>query len=381
MRKIGFILILLLIFSFFISNSTFADREDEKRKEIVLPKNEILNKDYFAAGDSVTLSGTVNGDVYLAGGSVIVEGIVNGDLLVAGGVVAIRGKVTHDARIGGGQIIISGEIDGNLTVGGGSVNLTDSAKIGGSLVAGAGSLFVFAPVGKGATIGAGQVTLGNKIGGDITAGIGKITLTPNANIIGNLVYWSKSNAQIEPGAQVLGKITHNLPAEFKPTKRIVVLPLLILIGNLISSLVLGLLMLKFLPVYTQRTANVITEKPWASLGVGFLTTVLFPVIFIILLITLVGIPLALILLFTFLIIAYITKIFVSLVIGQKIFKFIGQRTKSGWVLLMGLIVYGIITMIPVIGWIVSILVFLFGLGAVILEKKDFYRQLRSENRV
>ncbi|MGE5444987.1 MAG: hypothetical protein ACM3SR_10370 [Ignavibacteriales bacterium] len=381
MHKIGFIFIPLLILPFFISNSALADREGEKRKEIVLPKNEILNKDYFAAGNSVTLSGTVNGDVYLAGGSVIVEGIVNGDLLVAGGVVTIRGKITHDARIGGGQVIISGEIDGNLTAGGGSVNITDSAKIGGSLVAGAGSLLVFAPVGKGATIGAGRVTLGNKIGGDITAGVGQITLTPNANIIGNLVYWSKSNAQIEPGAQVLGKITHNLPAEFKPTKKIIILPLLILIGNLVSSLVIGLLMLKFLPVYTQRTANVITENPWASLGIGFLTTVLFPVIFIILLVTLVGIPIALILLFTFLIIAYITKVFVSLLIGQKIFKFIGRQTKSGWALVVGLIVYGIITIIPVIGWIVSMLVFLFGLGGVILVKKDFYHQLRSENRI
>jgi hypothetical protein len=380
MRKITFIYIPLFILSFFMLHSAFANRESDKRREIVLPKNEILDKDYFAAGDSVILSGTVNGDVYLAGGGVVVEGLVNGDLFVAGGTVTIRGRVTHDARIGGGQIIVSGEIDGSLSVGGGSVSLTDSAKIGGSLLAGAGSLFVFAPVGKSATIGAGQVTLGNTIGGDIVAGISQITLTPNAKVVGNLVYWSKSNAQIQPGAQVLGKITHNLPhAEFKPAKIGILLPFAI--ANIISSLIIGLLMLKFLPVYTQRTANAIIEQPWASLGVGFLTLVLFPAIFIILLVMVVGIPLAVILLFTFLIIAYMTKIFVSLVIGQKIFKFIGKQTKSGWELLAGLIVYGVITLIPIIGWIAVVLVFLFGLGAVILEKKDFYRQLRCENRV
>jgi hypothetical protein len=38
-------------------------------------------------------------------------------------------------------------------------------------------------------------------------------------------------------------------------------------------------------------------------------------------------------------------------------------------------------LIPVIGWIAAMLVVVFGVGAVILEEVEFYRQLRSKNLI
>ncbi|OGD86591.1 hypothetical protein A2Z23_02160, partial [Candidatus Curtissbacteria bacterium RBG_16_39_7] len=377
MKKIVIIFTLFLTLPFILATLAFAANNERQQKVVVLPKDEIVNKDYFAAGDSVTLSGTVNGDAYLAGGNVVVEGTVNGDLIAAGGMLDIRGKVTNDVRVAGGQVVVSAKIDRNLTVAGGSVNITDSAKIAGSVVSGAGNLSIFAPIGKGITIGAGQVTVGNTVVGDIFGGVGQIILTPSAKVSGDLTYWSQSSAQIQPGAQVLGKSTHNLPPAkaiegVKPTKILGVVTgvsLVFKIISLLSSFIIGLLLLKFFPTYTQRTVNIVAQKPWASLGIGFLTVVLTPIVFVILLITIIGIPIAMILLATFLIVVYFTRIFVSLLIGQKISAILGRKVGSGWSLILGLIIYGIITIPPVIGGIVTLLVVLFGLGAILLEEK------------
>lgn len=387
--KVVVIIVSLLVLPLIFTTIAFAANNQKKPKVVVLPKDEIVNKDYFAGGDSVTLSGTVNGDAYLAGGNVVVEGTVNGDLIAAGGMLDIRGKVTNDVRVAGGQIVVSAKIDKNLTVAGGSVNITDSAKIGGSVVSGAGNLSVFAPIGKGITVGAGQVTVGNTIGGDIFGGVGQITLTPSAKVTGDLTYWSQSPAQVQPGAQILGKTTHNLPPakaveQVKPAKILGIftgVSLAFKIISLLSTLIIGLLMLKFFPAYTQRTVDVVAQKPWASLGIGFLTAVLTPILFVILLITVVGIPIAMILLATFLILAYFTRIFVSILVGQKIFEILGQKAGSGWSFLLGLVIYGLITILPIIGGIVTLLIVLFGLGAVLLEEKDFYSQLRSKNLI
>ena len=50
-----------------------------------VPAGEVINRDYFAYGESVEISGTVNGDVYAVGGQVLVDGTINGDLLAAAG--------------------------------------------------------------------------------------------------------------------------------------------------------------------------------------------------------------------------------------------------------------------------------------------------------
>jgi hypothetical protein len=53
-------------------------------------------------------------------------------------------------------------------------------------------------------------------------------------------------------------------------------------------------------MYTYQTADLILQKPLQSLGLGFLSIVIAPFIFILLLITVIGIPLDLILLMGFL---------------------------------------------------------------------------------
>lgn len=59
---------------------------------------------YFAAGEGVTISGTINGDVFVFGGKTYIDGTVNGDVLAAGGQVTIDGPVSGNVRVAGGDI-------------------------------------------------------------------------------------------------------------------------------------------------------------------------------------------------------------------------------------------------------------------------------------
>src|SRR5262245_39250872 len=105
----GSLLISLLIA---MPSDTGAEEQDQRmengplRKHVIVPAGQVINRDYFAFGEIVEISGTVNGDVYAAGAHVAVDGTVNGDLLAAGGTVAISGTVARDARVAGGQVTI-----------------------------------------------------------------------------------------------------------------------------------------------------------------------------------------------------------------------------------------------------------------------------------
>jgi len=391
--------LLIMLFYALVLTPTFADQnrtnneisvkkigmDDAEGKNVVLPKGEVVDSNYFAAGKSVTLSGSVKGDAYLAAGTIDIEGTVEGDLIAIGGVVNIRGTVLDDVRLTGGQIIISGDIKGNLTVAGGSITLTDSAKVIGSLVSAGANIKIFGSIGDDAIIGAKNLTIGNRVGGNLKAGAGEIILTSNALIAGDFAYFSKSKAEIQEGAQVRGEMTHKIPTEkpqlFSPAQILSLGFLAYFVLSVLSALIVGLLLIRFYPNFVNQTVDIIKVKSLNSLGIGFLAVIIIPIICLILIFTVIGIPLGIIIMLSYLIYIYLTKIFVSLFIGRGFLQFFGSSPKSGWTLLVGLIIYVILTSIPFIGWILNIIFVFLGFGALLIYYKQIYKKLRSENVV
>jgi cytoskeletal protein CcmA (bactofilin family) len=357
---------------------------------VILPSQETINSDYFGAGETVVLQGVVNGDVYVAGGNVTIDGTVNGDLIAAGGNIIVNGPVTGDIRVAGGNISMNGSLEKNLTAIGGTINLSRDSSIRGSVVIAGGQMTLLGPVGKGATLAGGQVALANSIGGDITAGVGKLTLNPGANIKGSLNYWSEDEASILPEASISGQITRHSPpvksedrelARERGTAALAGISVVFKLLSFLSALLLGFILLHFLPIYTRRTTETITQKLWPSLGTGFLTLVISPFIILTLLITLIGIPLAIVYLFILIFDLWLAKIFVSLVIGFFILNYFTKKINPYLALTVGLIVYYLISLIPFIGGLVGFITGLIGLGAIILTKRNYYLEMRQKKVV
>jgi len=384
-----FLIVLAALTLLFIAPTVAASdkqKDDSSDKGIVtVPAGEVVNKDYFAAGGIVEISGTVNGDVYAFGGQVLVDGKVNGDLIAAGGVVRISGDISQDARVGGGQVTISGSIGRNLTVGGGNIELAEKAVVRGSVIAGGGNISLASPIGGNAKVGGGNLTVSNKIAGDLEASISSLRLTSKSQIGGNLTYFSDQKASIDKEAKVAGSITQKKPAEVarpSPAKILGIftgISLFLKIISFVSTLILGLLLLKFFPKYSRDVVYTLRKRPWVSLGIGFAALILIPIIFVILLVTVVGIPLAFILLALYLISLYVARIFVIFWSGVILFERTGRRVHEVWAFILGLVIYSLLTLIPIIGGIITLFVVLFGLGAAILTKRDLYLLARKRD--
>ncbi|MEW6681360.1 MAG: hypothetical protein AB1451_00345 [Nitrospirota bacterium] len=349
-----------------------------EREVMILPAGVVINQDYFAYGERVEISGTVNGDVYAAGGQILVDGTINGDLLAAGGAITISGTVSQDARIAGGQIAINGPIGRSLTVAGGNVEVNDSAAVGRSVVAAGGRVRVAAPVQADAKIAGGSVTVSNAVKGNLHVATGDLRLTSKAAIAGDLTYWSQTDASIDPGANVAGVVTRKaLPEHFgpRPGAFLAALAGLFLLAKLVSfvsTLVLGLLFLYLLPRYTGSTVSTLRTRPWASLGIGFIAFVVTPVAAVILLITVLAAPLGLMAAALFVLAIYVARVFVMIWAGAALFAWMGKPVREVWALVIGLVVYTIVTAIPFLGWIVAWGVTLFGLGAALLADRMLY---------
>jgi F0F1-type ATP synthase assembly protein I len=354
------------------------------KNDATLRADEVIGSDYFSAGDTVTLAGTVDGDAYLAGGNVDVTGTVNGDVLAAGGNVNISGKVNGNVRVAGGNLNISGTVGKNLTTAGGTIIVTDQAKINGSGVIVGGNVSLLAPITKGLTIGGGQVNIANQVGGDINAGVGKLTLSPLAKVNGNLIYWSEDVADISSQASVSGQITQNIPPknshQDKETgqKSSAGGAIVFKIFSFITALVMGLLLLWLVPSFVERTTLTIYKSPLLSFGIGFLAVALTPFIVLLLLITLVGIPFIFVWLFVLVFSLWMAKVFISVAVGLWIVRVFRQKTSIYLAFSSGLVIYYLLSMIPVIGWIVGFISGMIGLGALMITKRNYYQDLRQK---
>lgn len=381
MKKLVFLLFLLV--AFFVSLPGLAlAQTDQGPEAAVVSEGQIVEGAFFAAAPTVVIAGTVNGDVYVAGGEVLVSGIINGDLLGAAGVVTVTGNVAEDIRVITGQLVVTGPVGGNITAAAGMVTLAESANVADSVVAGAGMITVLSPVGREIAAAAGQITVGNSVGNGIRAATGQLTLTPSANVAGNIEVISDFDVQVQPGAQVGGEISRNQPTragvdEERVAGIISRAALTFLVIDFVSSLVLGLLLLWLFPATVQAIVESLYQRPLSVLGAGVLAFILIPLIAFVLLLVVIGIPLALILWVLYLIALYLSKIFVFLAIGQLILKNVAR----GWALALGLVIYEILAIVPFIGPFIVFLTILFGLGMIVFGLKNIYQAQKEKNLV
>lgn len=385
MKRVLFLLFALFSIALVVALPVLAQ---EKNRNVILPETETVNHDYFAGGNQVRISGTVNGDAYVGGGTVIVDGRINGDLLTGGGNVTISGNVQGDVRTGGGNVTISGaNIGGNITVGGGNITIDKSTIIRGSIVAGGGNIQIFSPIGRGVTIGGGTVLIANSVGGDILAGVGELNLSPGANVAGDLTYWSENKANIADGATVSGIIKQEIPREDQKQAYdvgrkvggvVTGFFLTLKIVDIIWLIIAGLALIFFFPNYTSRASDFVKTKFGRALLTGLIALIALPVIGIILLIILFGIPIAFILFFVFFLMLWIGRVFAIYALGRFATERAGNKNAKTLAYIVGVVIYLILTIIPIVNFITDILVVLSGTGSLLAMKREYYLDLRKK---
>jgi cytoskeletal protein CcmA (bactofilin family) len=366
----------------------WAEESSERskwRELVVLRAGEEVQGDYFAFGPHVEISGTVHGDVYAAGGEVLMDGVVDGDLIVAGGAVTVSGEVTQDIRIAGGNVTLSGEIYRNATIAGADVHVIESAHVTGNLLAAAGNLVVGGLIDGDVRIGAGKVTLSNETGGDLVVAAAAIRLTSNASVGKDFRYWSDDDPSIDEGATILGTVTkRQIPEVVKGEefrRGLAGMKLVAGTVSVVSTLLLGLLLLRIYPVFSRRVAATIQEQPWVTLGVGGALLAGVPLLILLCMVTVLGIPIGLVLGGMFLVTMYLGRVFVMLWAGQRLLGLMRDSPSVVWAFVTGLIAYFTVSLIPLIGGLVTLLTMVTGLGAVLITKKELVQRLREQREV
>lgn len=380
--------LILSILALVIAVPTYAQdfsNLDDKNDVVHLLPDETVNKDYSAAGGTVTIDGTINGDAYLFGGNVEVNGKIDGDLIAAGGNIVVKGEVTQNIRAAGGNITINGKVGRNVSIASGNVRLEGNDPVMGNVWLASGQATITKPVQKDLNSSGGNLYLNSLVGGSVNGRAGELTLGRNLKVNGDLTYNAPASAQLHPEATVSGKINYTpSPKEVDTQRFIGTLTRGAFYFSLYNSVVLFLiswLLWHLFPIFSRNVVTNISSKPLKSTLVGLLTFVSTPVLFVLLLITIIGIPLAFLLVLALFILTYIGYGYIASWIGQRLLANFGYNDSVPSSIITGVIFLLVASLIPIVSVIVSILAALVGTGALLATKFEYYPKLRKDKLI
>ncbi|MCX9013061.1 MAG: hypothetical protein OIN66_18325 [Candidatus Methanoperedens sp.] len=372
-------ILIVTIFALLLFLSSTANASDFRSGDrLVIAKDQVINDDLYFAGSSITVDGIINGDLIVAGGDIRVSGTVNGSLMAAGGTITVTGNVTDDIRAAGGNIMIDGSAGDNALIFGGNLALGKNARINRDLTIGAGSAAIDGIVNGNLNGSASSMDMSGSVAGNVTVGIdNRLRVLPGAKIGGNLEYTSPRPAEIS--GTVSGKTVYTQ----RPTRERGLLAGLA--GEVFSYLwllLIGIVLLIIAPGITQRIADNVHVNPLKKALWGILFLIVTPILAVILLITLIGIPLGLILIAIYIIAVYVSRVFIGLWVGQYVLRRLNRETRhKALSLAIGLLIVFIGINLPILGIFIHFVIIVLGLGALVMAGYELYQRSRGEKAV
>ncbi len=336
-----------------------------------------VGDDHFAAGGRVRVVEPVAGDLFAAGGRIEVDAPVGGDVLLAGGQLRLRGAVGRSAYLAGGQVTLDGPVGHNVRIGAGRIEFTRNAQVDGNVSVGGGSVRLEGTVKGYLQAGGGHVLIDGRVDGDVTSTGGSVELGPNARLGGRLRYASRDDVQIDPAAQVAsgverlalpagraasGVVAPQRPDEPRGLNLVWTAGLMLLAAALVASA----------PGFSASTTKDLAGRTGLSLLSGFVVLVCVPVAALVLAITLIGIPIALLV-----IAAYFALLLGGYVVGALgvglalLERFGGERAaRQGWQVAAAagaVLLIAWLGLAPWLGPALAALVLCGGVGAIVLQ--------------
>lgn len=346
-------------------------------------------------GGSVRTDAPVGGDFTGFGGRVGVDHAVAGDAMLAGGSVEVRAPVGDDLRAAGGDVNIAGAIGGEVYAAGGSVRLAEGGSVAGDASLAGGSITIDGKVGGKLRAAAQHIVINGEVVGDARLRAERIALGPRAKIGGVLNYRSRLPLHQAEGAIIGGgtvaaatlddeddrrdgwRGAHHgrgygwhdgMPHWFGPVG----------FGSVFGSafgfvgvFAVAALFVALLPQFSARLLDAIRSSPWRSLGLGLVALVGVPLLAVLLMITLLGIPLGIAVVALYPLLLLLGFVAGVLFVGQRLRAALRPDAAPTTASTIGfaalaLLLLMLVGWVPIVGALALFAVMVVGLGACVL---------------
>ncbi len=339
-----------------------------KRSEDDFVDSNRYEEDYLFAGESLEFKGEAR-DLFFFTEEIDFSGTSVLALTGLAREILVTGNVNNGLKVGGRTIKIDGNVRGTSFLGGEKVTFGQSSHTIGDTFVGGRKVTVSGKHIGDLYVGAAEISIENEIQGDVNVFAGEIKIPEQGRIVGNLTYQSDQELSAEEASRVTGEIKFEKieegPFHDNYSDRFIRGSVWFTFLFKLSFIVIGLLFLLF-PVnrllekqYTRKEIQ--SHSLW-----GLIPIFVYPSAIIISIVLLITLPLAAALLLAFMPLVFVTKILGLTIIGGYLADRFNLNTTSRYLyFLIGAVLYSLLSLIPVFGFLLLIFVTSIGCGLIL----------------
>lgn len=324
-------------------------------EEYTVPVERTVEGDFYVAGEKVRVSGAVEGDVHSAGLETMLEGFVGGDIHALGAKLSLTGTTSGDVRALGSEVVVAGMVGEDLIIAGEVVKILKGAVVKGDVYIFGSYIEIDGEVQGTTTIRGRTVALRGLFKGNTDVRADEsLALSDTAVLSGNLAYRAPSVYTRSEGAMITGTTTYTALAATsrKPFS------LSFAFGALMSFLLLFFPSIIFVAVFKAYATRVVSRTIVANgrtILTGILAFFLVPIVGVLLCVSMIGLPLGVVLLLLYLLFIGCSVLLSGALAGALVS---GWHKKTCTVSVqwtgIGVFVLQVCKLIPLFGWLVSL---------------------------
>lgn len=348
----------LLALAFLAFTAHDADAAEVRTGERVhVAADTTIDADLYAAAREVIIDGVVHGDVIVAGSRIRIHGRVEGSVMAVGETVIIDGKIGRALRLAGNDVRMDGEVGTDAIAACGTCSLGSTGKVGVDLFLAGSALNLGGTVTGGLRAAGKNVRLAGAVQKDAqvraeTLQVEVAAATPS------LIYGAKAPALVASGARIghLEKRSDWTPTAPNRSAGS-------LFGTL-TALVSGAVLWFLLRERSTSASQLLSRRPGASLLYGFLVALAGPVVILLGMITVIGIPLSMMAASIYAFAMHLGYLSSAHFLGERTLKTLHRQSSAYAAFALGLALLGLVSQVPLLGGIVRALATLAGLGSL-----------------
>lgn len=378
-NKTKIILVFLIIALFFSSTFVFADNEENSPVVPISDESETTPVETNSAESNVAESNAntqaqedsyKKSDVYLTGDNITIDYIVDGNLFVCADTVTINSQIGGDAFIMAKNLVVNDEayIFNNLFVMANSVEIKgvvyDAYALANTLTISKGYVY------RDLKASCDTLNVNGTVGRNAFVNCASLNFNTvensNGVIYGNLEYSSKNEASI-PDTAVNGTVNYKNNSSEQSVRSIVADYILSLGSFIAFVLIVWLLCLWLAPKFLNNTESYIGKGSLKVFGKGLLGLIAIPVACIILILLQLTSSISLVILSLYILALVVSTSLFTIFANNYVCNKLKINKKSGifGMLIVTAFVISILTKIPYIGAVLSLLIAIFGLGILL----------------
>jgi cytoskeletal protein CcmA (bactofilin family) len=329
----------------------FSDLPIAMTNLFVLPAGSELADEQGVVAGNITLDGDARDDLFLMAGAgrlglsntnsgnILITGSAWGDVWAAARKIDIRGPVAGHVRAASQVLVLDSQVDGNLWAAATTVSFETNALVGGTARVWADFVILRGKIDGNLVIRANKVVLDGAVNGSVSIAATEVSVLSNTRILGQLVCETPTPILPDREAVIEGGIA---PKAIAAPERRILFEVMTAMIYFVGAILAGIFFLLFAPKLAVRSTMWMETCPWRTLLTGMAALFLTPVIVFFLLVSLLGLPIALVLGALWGVGAYLGRFVAALALARMLTN--ARRTQpipgpSPRLLLMGLALF------------------------------------------